>query len=151
MIDMNKSLLCPIGLMAVFLAISLPIAGAQENGSILSKNIAQKNVVQNNSLNRSITNEPALNFTTDPTKLAPTNNATFVISSNTKGRWVKNANTNVSSIDSKIHPLRKIAFVIKGYAMPTLNEFRKNQSLLNAAYLSRRVEGTPHGYVTYYN
>ena len=155
---MNKSLSCLMGLLIIVLIISLPIVCAQENrsiaqenSSILSKNLTQKNVVLNNSLNLSITNKTVLNFTTNPAKLSSLNSAAFVISSDTKGSSLKNANVNATSSNSKIQPLSKSAFVINGYAMPALNEFQNNQSLLNAAYLSRRVEGTPHGYVTYYN
>jgi hypothetical protein len=42
-------------------------------------------------------------------------------------------------------------FIIEGFTRPTRDTAYKNQSLINAAYLSRKVEGTPHGYATYYN
>jgi hypothetical protein len=46
---------------------------------------------------------------------------------------------------------RDNAFLINGYIRPTRDSNYKNQSSTNAAVLSRAVEGTPHGYVTYYN
>lgn len=46
---------------------------------------------------------------------------------------------------------RDNAFLINGYTRPTKDSNYKNLSSVNAAVLSRAVEGTPHGYVTYYN
>jgi hypothetical protein len=43
------------------------------------------------------------------------------------------------------------AFLINGYTRPTKDSNYKNLSSANAAVLSRAVEGTPHGYVIYYN
>ena len=147
---MNNPLSCPVSLLAIFLAISLSIVDAQENGSTLLNNITQKNATQNNSSNLSIINNTVLNET-NPEKLDPVNNINFIISSDPKVRPMNSAKINLSSNDHEIQQPRKTPFVINGYAMPTINAFQENQYLLNAAYQSRKVEGTPHGYVTYYN
>jgi hypothetical protein len=46
---------------------------------------------------------------------------------------------------------RDNAFLINGYTRPTRDSNYRNLSSTNAAVLSRAVEGTPHGHVTYYN
>lgn len=46
---------------------------------------------------------------------------------------------------------RTAPFIISGFTRPTKDANYQNQSSLNAACLSRIVEGTPHGYVTYRN
>jgi hypothetical protein len=147
---MNNQLSCPIGLLAIFLAISLSVVDAQENGSTLLNNITLKSATLNNSSNLSIINNTVLNET-NPEKLDPVNKINFIISSDPKVRPMNSAKINLSSNDHEIQPPRKAPFVINGYAMPTIDAFQENQYLLNAAYQSRKVEGTPHGYVTYYN
>ncbi|MDD1753016.1 MAG: hypothetical protein LUQ38_08005 [Methanotrichaceae archaeon] len=147
---MNNPFSCLIGLLAIFLTMSLSIVGAQENGSTLLNNTTQKNATLNNSSNLSTINNTLLNVT-NPEKLDPVNSINFIISSDPKVRPITSPKINLSSKDFGIQPPRRTPFVINGYARPTLNAFQENQYLLNAAYQSRKVEGTPHGYVTYYN
>ncbi len=45
----------------------------------------------------------------------------------------------------------RVSFMINGYVHPIRDAVYEGQYLLNAAGLSRAVEGTPHGYVTYHN
>lgn len=59
--------------------------------------------------------------------------------------------SNVSVRTSETPQSNKTAFMIKGYTRPTRDSKNGSQCSLTAASLSRGVEGTTHGYVTYYN
>jgi hypothetical protein len=60
------------------------------------------------------------------------------------------AESEISSLSFAIQPLKRTMFIID-FVRPGSSISYENRSLLNGAYLSRKVEGTPHGYVTYYN
>ncbi len=137
---MNKLSGYSIGLLVALIAVSFMMASAQE----VNETIMYNNTLKNISSNLSDTNstvpskaniemiEPAMKvIAISSDKMAdPANSIRFGISENVP---------------------RATAFIISGYIRPTKDAIYKNQSLLNAAYLSRIVEGTPHGYATYYN
>src|SRR5512136_2828816 len=105
MINMNNKPSCPISLLAIFLAISVSIVGAQENGNTLLNNITQKNATLNNSSNLSIINNTVLNETNPgKQKLDPVNSINFIISSDPKVRPINSAKINISSKDFEIRP-----------------------------------------------
>ena len=121
-----------ISLLVVLMAVSFMIANAQEDN-----NAAYNNTLKNSS-NLSAMNRTVLNITNiekiDHVKKIIIINSTNVADS------AKSNSDNVS----KVTP-----FTICGYTRPTRDAIYENQSL-NAAVLSRIVEGTPHGYATYY-
>jgi hypothetical protein len=76
---------------------------------------------------------------------------TFVISGEGAIDPLNRAKFDASENDSETKPHNLAAFIIDGFARPTRNTIYRSQSSINAAYLSRIVKGTPHGYATYYN
>lgn len=69
----------------------------------------------------------------------------------TGARVCATSGINASASASGAPQSNRTAFMIKGYTRPTRDSKNGSQSSLTAASLSRGVEGTPHGYVTYYN
>ena len=122
-----------VSLLVVLMAVSFILASAQED-----YNAAYNNTLKSISSILSATNKPVLSITNiekiEPVKTVKVINSTNVADS------AKSNSDNVS----KVTP-----FTICGYTRPTRDAIYENQSL-NAAILSRIVEGTPHGYATYY-
>ena len=50
----------------------------------------------------------------------------------------------------EVHPPKRATFVINSAATYVSNKSSMDQSTLNAVFLKYRVDGTPHGYLTYY-
>ena len=123
-----------ISLLVVLMAVSFMIASAQEDN-----NTAYSNTLKNISSNLSAMNKTVLNIT-NIEKIDPVKKIIVINSTNVADP----ANSN-SDNASKVTP-----FIICGYTRPTRDVIYENQSSLNAAILSRIVEGTPHGYATYY-
>jgi hypothetical protein len=123
-----------MSLLVVLMAVSFMIASAQEDN-----NTAYNNTLKNISLNLSAMNDTAPSKANiekiDPVKKI------IVINS-----------TNVAdpANSSSCNALKVTPFIICGFTGPTKDAIYENQSSLNAAILSRIVEGTPHGYATYY-
>ena len=150
-ITMNKQLISVICLLGIIAAVSIAATAAQENNTTKLNNISQKNGTSGNlSLNLSDTNNSSINETSFNTSF-PASNDVFVITSNVTAKPMNNGVSDISSNGSAIQPPNKATFVINGYTRPKAGAIYENLSQLNAAYLSRGVEGTPHGYVTYYN
>ena len=123
-----------ISLLVVLMAVSFMIASAQEDN-----NTAYSNTLKNISSNLSAINKTVLNIT-NIEKIDPVKKIIVINSTNVADP----ANSN-SDNASKVTP-----FTICGFTRPTRDVIYENQSSLNAAILSRIVEGTPHGYATYY-
>ena len=123
-----------ISLLVVLMAVSFMIASAQEDN-----NTAYNNTLKNISSNLSVTNKTVLGIT-NIEKIEPVNKVKVIISTN-----VADSAKSNSDNASKVTP-----FTICGFTRPTRDVIYENQSSLNAAILSRIVEGTPHGYATYY-
>ena len=127
-----------ISLLVVLMAVSFMIASAQEDN-----NTAYGNTLKNISSNLSAMNKTVLNITNiekiDPVKKI------IVINSTNVADPANSIGFDNSDNASKVTP-----FIICGFTRPTRDAIYKNQSSLNAAILSRIVEGTPHGYATYY-
>ena len=115
------------------MAVSFMIASAQENN-----NAAYNNTLKNSS-NLSAMNRTVPNIT-NIEKIDHVKKIIVINSTNVADP----ANSN-SDNASKVTP-----FTICGFTRPTRDVIYENQSSLNAAILSRIVEGTPHGYATYY-
>ncbi len=138
-------------LLVAIMIVSLMGVAAQENGVTISNNITQKNKLMNNlSLNLSIINETILDADNSE-KVDPNDNVSFIISSDLKTKSNDGFRINTSIGNSEIQPRKRSAFVINMFSIPTRNANYTDEYLLSAAYLSRKVEGTPHGHVTYYN
>jgi hypothetical protein len=123
-----------VSLPVVLMAVSFIIANAQEDN-----NAAYNNTLKNISTNLSATNKTVLSIT-NIEKIEPAKKVK-VINSTNEADLAKSNSDNAS----KVTP-----FIICGYTKPTRDVIYENQSSLNAAILSRIVEGTPHGYATYY-
>jgi hypothetical protein len=148
---MNKQLISLISLLGIIAAVSIAATVAQENNTTKLDNISQKDGTSGNlSLNLSDMNNSSINETSFNTSL-PASNEVFVITSNMTAKPMNNSISEISAKSSAIQPPNKATFVINGYTRPETGVIYENLSQLNAAYLSRGVEGTPHGYVTYYN
>jgi hypothetical protein len=147
MVNMNKPVYKIIQLV-IIVCLSWTIISAQENSSTSLNNTAKENASLNNTnKNISIINSTIPN-TTD---LDSRGHDAFIISSKVKLMPMDRVDINSSSKPFEVQPPKKAIFLIEGFAKPTKDKIYKDQYLLNAAYLSRNVERTPHGYVTYYN
>jgi hypothetical protein len=58
---------------------------------------------------------------------------------------------NASAIPFDVEPSDKAVFVIDDGVTPIKRAVKTGQSSINGASLMRAVDGTPHGYTTYYN
>ncbi len=157
---------CFTGLLIVTVAASPLAAAALENSSARSDNATNttltEEILSNAGSNLSAANDTSLNATTlnasDLKEIGP-KNASFMIGGDVKARPTGGAGIDVSAnacINASAGTLEnqqsnKTAFEIKGYTRPTRYAKSGAQCSLTAACLSRGVEGTPHGYVTYYN
>lgn len=148
-ITMNNQHLSLISLLGIIATVSIIAAVAQENNTALN-NISQKNgTLCNTSINLTGMNKSISE--TNSSELNSSAIAAFKITSNPGDRPKKGIGYDVSAEGPGIQSPEKAAFLICGYTRPTKNATYEDLSLLNAAYLSRGVEGTPHGYVTYHN
>jgi hypothetical protein len=155
-IDMNNSVLYFLGLLVITAAASIMVATAQENNSAIWNNTTQEAPGgDNESLNLPITNITIMNDTilnaTNSTSGNSTNNATFKIGGNMKFRQSNSSRIHIVDGNSETQAPERASFMINGYVRPIRDAVYEGQYLLNAAGLSRAVEGTPHGYVTYHN
>lgn len=137
---MNKLFGYSIGLLVALMAVSFMIASAQE----INETTIYNNTLKNISLNLSDTNS-TVPSTANIEKIDPAIKV-IAISSDKMADPVNSIRFGILD-----NIPRATAFVINGYTRPTKDAIYENQSLLNAACLSRIVEGTPHGYATYYN
>jgi hypothetical protein len=127
-----------ISLLVVLMAVSFMIASAQEGN-----NTAYNNTLKNISSNLSAMNDTAPSKA-NIEKIDPMTKV-IIISSDNVADPANSIGFDNSDNASKVTP-----FIICGFTRPTRDAIYENQSSLNAAILSRIVEGTPHGYATYY-
>jgi cytoskeletal protein RodZ len=126
------------------------------NATATLRETTMSNASLNSSSNLSAMNDSALNASS-PKNIGPQTpfmiggDANVSQTNNTGNDVCAASNTNASDNTSEIQPSNKTAFMIEGYTRPTRDAKNGPQCSLTAAYLSRGVEGTPHGYVTYYN
>ena len=127
-----------MSLLVVLMTVSFVIAGAQEDDK----------TTHNNTLENLSTNLSAVNNTVPDAaiteKIDPMKNVVIISSD----RVVDPSNSIGLGVSGNFS--RMTAFVISGFTRPTKDAKYENQSSLNAACLSRIVEGTPHGYVSYH-
>lgn len=159
---MRSLFFCFTGLLIITAATSPTTATITlENSSIGSNNAAnatlKEAILSNASSNLLAVNDSAINGS-NSTRIVP-KNATFMIGGDAKVKPTDDvgidlsadACINASAGPSEALQSNKTAFKIKGYTRPTRDAKKGAQCSLTAACLSRGVEGTPHGYVTYYN
>ena len=127
-----------ISLLVVLMAVSFMIASAQEDNST-----AYNDTLKNISSNLSAMNKTVLNII-NIEKIAPVKKIIVINSTNVADQ------ANRIGFDNSDNASKVTPFIICGYTRPTRDAIYENQSSLNAAILSRIVEGTPHGYATYY-
>jgi hypothetical protein len=167
---MKNSTVYLLGLLVLLIIASLMAVAAQGDNKIILNNINSNNSSLNNmSLNNlSLNNIPLNNTSLKDTSInllinnstcfdannlmmvGSEDSSTFIISSNVTIVPTNVPKINITSQSSEIQPPKRTTFVID-YVWPGSSTSYENRSLLNGAYLSRKVEGTPHGYVTYYN
>jgi hypothetical protein len=137
-------------------AVTLMIAApAQEDDSAILNNATQEFPERDNrTLNISVMNNTAMDDAimnaSNSTIGNSTNNAAFMIGGNVKFRQT-NSRIYITAKNSDPQSLNRTPFIISGYVHPMRDAIYAGRYLLNAAGLSRAVEETPHGYVTYHN
>jgi hypothetical protein len=147
---MSNSFTYSISLLVIMMTASFVLAAAQEdNKTILNNYNLNNSSLRNASVNLLTSNSTDFNAN-DSEKVDPIENATFIIGSNVNIMPANCIKVNASVESSEIQPPKKTIFMID-FDRPKKSAFYENLSSRNAAYLSRKVEGTPHGYVTYYN
>ena len=127
-----------ISLLVVLMAVSFMIASAQEDN-----NTAYNDTLKNIGSNLSAMNKTVLNIT-NIEKIEHVKKIIVINSTNVADP------ANSIGFDNSDNASKVTPFIICGYTRPTRDAIYENQSSLNAAILSRIVEGTPHGYATYY-
>jgi hypothetical protein len=138
-------------------AVALMIAApAQEDGSAILNNATQKfperdNKTLNISVMNNTTMDDAIMNASNSTIGNSTNNVTFMIGGNVRFRQTNNSRIHTTARNSDSQSLNRTPFMISGYVHPMRDAIYAGRHLLNAAGLSRAVEETPHGYVTYHN
>ncbi len=153
---MSNPFLYFTGLLVIMTAASLTMAIAQDNSSAILNNASQNGSHLNNeSLNLSIANntiiETILNKTSTTMGNATNNITFFMIGDDRKVRQTNSSRIHIIGKEPDAQALDRSSFMIKGYVHPIRNATYEGSYSLNAAGLSRAVEGTPHGYVTYHN
>ena len=136
---MNNLFVHSMSLLVVLMAVSFFIVSAQEDDKTTYNNTLENLSSNLSAMNDTIPNA-AITEKIDPMKKV------VVISSDKVSDPASSVGSGVSDNFPRIAP-----FIISGFTRPTKDANYENQSLLNAACLSRIVEGTPHGYVTYHN
>jgi hypothetical protein len=127
-----------ISLLVVLMAVTFMIAIAQEDN-----NTAYNNTLKNISTNLSAMNKTVPNIT-NIEKIGPVKKIIVINITNVADP------ANSIGFDNSDNASKVTPFIICGFTRPTGDAIYENQSSLNAAILSRIVEGTPHGYATYY-
>ncbi len=147
---MKNSIVHFLGLLVVLIIASFMVLAAQGDNKTILNNID----LNNTSLMNASTNLPT-NSSTDfngsnPRVVGSEENATFIISGNVIVVPINSPKININSQNTEIQPPKRTVFIID-FVRPGDSASYENRSLRNGAYLSRKVEGTPHGYVSYYN
>jgi hypothetical protein len=147
---MNNSFVYFLIQLAVLMLASFMLVAAQDDNKLVLNNITLNNAsLKNISINLSANNSTSFDAN-HPLMVGSEDNATFIISSKVIVVPTNTPKINITSQSSEIKPPKRTTFMID-FVRPGSSASYENRSLLNGAYLSRKVEGTPHGYVTYYN
>ncbi len=155
---MNNSFIYLIVLAGIMLIASYMTAFAQDDSRIILNTTTSANIYSNNLSSNNISFDiSAMDLSTNanvnsgvqPMNVRSNDNTIFIITGNPIVIPSDRAENEISSLSSAIQPLKKTIFIID-FVRPGSSISYENRSLLNGAYLSRKVEGTPHGYVTYY-
>jgi hypothetical protein len=155
---MNHSFIYLIVLAIVIQIASFMSALSQDdNETMLNNENLDSKFLINSSLKNILLNSsdlsPLTNTTSDlngqPLKVGSDDNATFIISGDLIVMPLNGTEIDVSHRFSGIQLPKRAVFIID-FVRPSSTESYENRSLKNGAYLSRKVEGTPHGYVTYF-
>jgi hypothetical protein len=72
------------------------------------------------------------------------------VTKNDAGRSINDLNVIASDDIPEVHPPKRATFIIADVDTPMRNASKVDQSTLNAIALKLAVDGTPHGYLTYY-
>jgi hypothetical protein len=156
---MNNSFIYLTVLAAMMLIASYMTALAQDDSRIILNNTTSANISSNNLSSDNISFDiSAMDLSTNanldsdvqPVNVRSNNNSIFIITGYPIVMPSDRAENEILSLSSAIQPLKRTIFIID-FVRPGSSISYENRSLLNGAYLSRKVEGTPHGYVTYYN
>jgi len=156
---MNNSFIYLTVLAAMMLIASYMTALAQDDSRIILNNTTSSNISSNNLSSDNISfNISAMNLSTNtsfdsgvqPMNARSNDNSIFIITGYPIVMPSDRAENEILSQSSAIQPLKRTIF-INDFVRPWSSISYENRSLLNGVYLSRKVEGTPHGYVTYYN
>jgi len=140
-------------LLSIILALSFVVASAEQvehkvnSTSSLDQVNSTGNITQESRVLQNATN------TTDTLNSTKLKNATM-LENLTIPENVSSKNKvviNVSAIPFDIGPSSKTVFVIDDGVTPIKSAGNIGQSSINGASLMRAVDGTPHGYTTYYN
>jgi hypothetical protein len=140
-------------LLLTILALSLGLASTEQVGEMvnatgsLDQITAAGNITQES---RVLLNATNATDTLNSTKLK---NAT-ILENLTRPENVSSKNKviiNASSAPFNVEPSGKAVFVIDDGLTPIKSAGKIGQSSINGASLMRAVDGTPHGYTTYYN
>ena len=156
---MNNSFIYLIVLAVMILIASYMTAFAQDDSRIILNNTTSSNISSNNLSSDNISfNISAMDLSTNanfnsgvqPMNVRSNDNSIFIITGYPIVMPSDIAENEILSQSSAIQPLKRTILIID-FVRPWSSISYENRSLLNGAYLSRKVEGTPHGYVTYYN
>ncbi len=148
---MSNPFLYFTGLLVIMTAASLTMAIAQDNSSTILNNASQNGSDMNLSIANSTIIETILNETSTTMGNATNNITFFMIGGDRKVRQTNSSRIHIIGKDPDAQVPDRSSFMIKGYVHPIRNATYEGSYSLNAAGLSRAVEGTPHGYVTYHN
>jgi hypothetical protein len=156
---MNNSFIYLAVLAAMMLIASYMTALAQDDSRIILNNTTSSNISSNNLSSDNISfNISAMDLSTNanfnsgvqPMNVRSNDYSIFIINGYPIVMPSDRAENEILSLSSAIQPLKRTIFIID-FVRPGCSISYENRSLLNGAYLSRKVEWTPHGYVTYYN
>ena len=140
-------------LLSIILALSFGVASAEQvehkvnSTSSLDQVNSTGNITQESRVLQNATNTTDTLNSTKPKNATMLENLTIPENVRSKNKVVINA----SAIPFDIEPSGKATFVIDDGVTPIKRAGNTGQSSINGVSLMRAVDGTPHGYTTYYN
>jgi hypothetical protein len=140
-------------LLSIILALSFGVASTEQvkdkvNASSSVGQITQTvNITQESRVLSNATNTTKSLNSTKLENATMRENLTFPENASSKNKVIINA----SAIPFEIEHSGKKVFMIDNGVTPIKSAGNSGQSSINGASLMRTVDGTPHGYTTYYN
>lgn len=139
-------------LLSIILSLSIGIASEQiEDKANATSSLDQiaptGNITQESGVLLNATNTADTLNSTKPENVTMLENLTIPENVSSKNK----VTINVSAIPFDVKPSGKAVFVIDDGVTPIKSAVNTGQSSINGASLMRAVDGTPHGYTTYYN